>query len=435
MGNFFCGGGRGLSLGLQERAKEFLRNEKNQKEIIDYFNSFKNWSKPNDKTQNSDKAIVKIYKSNENGYNLNIHIYNIPGLLRLDNGLFKIISENLILFQLFFNKYNNYDKDEYQKEFDDFFDAILEINSQKIYDKIGVNIDENNLLKRKQGLECLMNIFGMENVRYYYKIAFFVPIGVGGTLVLGTLVGFGLTSTLTVATGVGAAIGILVIAGLAGYFIYRHIKNKHQDKLKENAKMLEDFYDKVLGFLSSGVDYFCENKGNIISPKNLFVIAYEKDRNDLINDICLFPYYISRLDSINCPTIGPNAPIGSNSDYYCTLLNAFKYYVREFSDRVNQHLNGVLQPNLQNELEQEFHFLEKATMNDIKQKINQYDDIHTFKTQVDVLNRISERQTNINTINNMSSKTLISNGNEIFQQNNYFNQQYVPQENEQLLVQ
>jgi len=171
-----------------------------------------------------------------------------------------------------------------------------------------VNIDEKNLLKRKQGLECLMNIFGMENVRYYYKIAFFVPIGVGGTLVLGTLVGFGLTSTLTVATGVGAAIGILVIAGLAGYFIYRHIKNKHQDKLKENAKMLEDFYDKVLGFLSSGVDYFCENKGNIISPKNLFVIAYEKDRNDLINDICLFPYYISRLDSINCPTIGPNAP-------------------------------------------------------------------------------------------------------------------------------
>ena len=95
----------------------------------------------------------------------------------------------------------------------------------------------------------------------------------------------------------------------------------------------------------------------------------------------------------------------------------------------------MLQPNLQNELEQEFHFLEKATMNDIKQKINQYDEFHTFKTQVDLLNRISERQTNINTINNMSSKTLISNGNEIFQQNNYFNQQYVPQENEQLLVQ
>ena len=75
MGNFFCGNGLGLSLGLQERAKEFLRNEKNQKEIIDYFNSFDNWSKPNDKNQNSDKAIVKIYHSNENGYNLNIHIY------------------------------------------------------------------------------------------------------------------------------------------------------------------------------------------------------------------------------------------------------------------------------------------------------------------------------------------------------------------------
>ena len=143
------------------------------------------------------------------------------------------------------------------------------------------------------------------------------------------------------------------------------------------------------------------------------------------------------MDSINCPTIGPNAPIYSNSDYYCTLLNALQYYVKEFSPRIEQHLKGIPQPNLQNEIEQEFHFLEKATMNEIKEKINSYDEIHTFQTQVDVLNRMSERQTNINTAYDVRNKSFINdeNINGMYQQNNYYNQQYVPQENEQLLYQ
>ena len=120
--------------------------------------------------------------------------------------------------------------------------------------------------------------------------------------------------------------------------------------------MIEDFLDKVQGFLSSGVDYFCENEQQYIGPKNLFVIAYEKDRDNLINDICLFPYYIEGLDSINCPTIGPNASIYSNSDYYCTLLNALQYYVKEFSSRIEQHQNGIPQPNLKMKLSKNFIF-------------------------------------------------------------------------------
>ena len=291
-----------------------------------------------------------------------------------------------------------------------------------------------------------MNIFGIESVRYYYKQAFFVPLGIGGgTVLLGTLLGFGITSTLTVATGVGAAIGILVIAGLTGYFIYRHIKNKNQDKLKENAKMIEDFLDKVLGFLSSGVDYFCkdhfckdENKQKTeTEPKNIFVIAYEKDRNNLINDICLFPYYIKDLNSINCPTIGPNASVESNSEYYCTLLNALKYYVEEFSTRVDQHLNGVLQPNLQNEIEDAFRFLQTASMNKIKEETHQYNEIDKFQKQVEVQQRMSERETNINTSSNVSNRNFLTNGyeNGMYQQNYYSNQQYPPQENEQLLDQ
>ena len=76
-------------------------------------------------------------------------------------------------------------------------------------------------------------------------------------------------------------------------------------------------------------------------------------------------------------------------------------------------------------------------MNEIKEKINSYDEIHTFQTQVDVLNRMSERQTNINTSYDVRNKSFINdeNINGMYQQNNYYNQQHVPQENEQLLYQ
>ena len=76
-------------------------------------------------------------------------------------------------------------------------------------------------------------------------------------------------------------------------------------------------------------------------------------------------------------------------------------------------------------------------MNEIKEKINSYDEIHTFQTQVDVLNRMSERQTNINTSYDVRNKSFINdeNINGMYQQTNYYNQQYVPQENDQLLIQ
>ena len=143
------------------------------------------------------------------------------------------------------------------------------------------------------------------------------------------------------------------------------------------------------------------------------------------------------MNSINCPTIGPNASVESNSEYYCTLLNALKYYVEEFSTRVDQHLNGVLQPNLQNEIEDAFRFLQTASMNKIKEETHQYNEIDKFQKQVEVQQRMSERETNINTSSNVSNRNFLTNGyeNGMYQQNYYSNQQYPPQENEQLLDQ
>ena len=112
---------------------------------------------------------------------------------------------------------------------------------------------------------------------------------------------------------------LFIITGFAGYLIHKHIKNNHIQDVKNNVHKIQDFYDKIQSFLSEGADYFCKD-----GEKNLFVIAYEKDRNNFVKEICLFPYYLNGLRDSVCPTLGNNALPGSNTEYYRTLLDACK---------------------------------------------------------------------------------------------------------------
>ena len=87
---------------LQRKAIEIIEEKKD--EIIEFFNSQGILEKPNgqkdDKTLNMDKAIEKIYYPGENRYKLHLRIYNIPGIFRKNDGLFEIIGETLMIFQL-----------------------------------------------------------------------------------------------------------------------------------------------------------------------------------------------------------------------------------------------------------------------------------------------------------------------------------------------
>ena len=360
---------------LQRKAIEIIEEKKD--EIIEFFNSQGILEKPNgqkdDKTLNMDKAIEKIYYPGENRYKLHLRIYNIPGIFRKNDGLFEIIGETLMIFQLFFNKFNNLnDKNEYQRKFDEFFNALIKADNSKIYELIGINIEDTDLVKKKQGLESLMEIFGTENLKSYYKNVFIGGgIGTACLAALGSFFAWEIGAALT--KPVVTPFAIIIIAGVIGYFIWQKAKENHIQNVNNNINIIQDFYNKIQTFLSEGADYFCKD-----GDKNLFVIAYEKNTNNLIREICMFPYYLEGLWGINCPTIGQNGSMGSNIDYYRIILDACKYYVEAYTQRIYLHINGNPQPNLQSEIQEEFNFLRTATAAKIFEKINSKDEITKF---------------------------------------------------------
>ena len=438
MGNSNRNDHRDTSLNLKENAKKFLKIK--EKELIDFFNSpGAKFSKPND-FQNPDKPMLKIYLPNENEFNMHLYIYNIPGLLKKD-GLFQKLGETLMIFQLLFKNYR--DKNNYEQNFDMFFDAILEVDSAKIYEMIQLNISRLNLLRIKQGLETIMEIFGTENVKSYYKITFGALASIGGTALV-SLIGLGIGSALT-ATAAATTVGILIIIGICGYFIYRKIKNNNINDAKHNYQKIDDFYQKVQDFISKGAKNFCKddqdnNNYNYIekqpNDKNLFIIAFEKGRNGLIKDICLFPYLIDKLNSINCPRIGANSNLGSNGEYYYTLLEACKSYVEEFAGKIEQYTEGYSEPYLQNKIIEVFNFLKTAKLEDIQAKIPQKGLSEEQKAiiQGQVMNKYKQEKENdefeISTSNIDTTKNNSINGNQIYQPINYyspFDQQINPE--------
>lgn len=397
MGDLIFGSYRDQNQELKRKAIEII--EEKSDEIIEFFNFHGNFEKPNgpknDKTLNMDKAIEKKFYPCENRYKLHLRIYNIPGIFRKNDGLFEIIGETLMIFQLFFNKFNYInDKNEYQQKFEEFFNALIKADNLKIYKMIGLNIEDTDLVRKKQGLESLMEIFGTENLKTYYKSVF---IGEGiGTACLAALGSFlaweiGEALTATVVT----PIAIAILAGVIGYFILDSAKEKNIQNVTNNINKIQDFYNKIQTFLSEGADYFCKDDdrkegdarkdGNIPKNgdarkdkvKNLFVIAYEKRTNNLIEEICMFPYYLKGLWEISCPTIGQKGSMGSNTEYYRILLDACKYYVDTFKPRVYLHINGSPQPNLQSEIQDEFNFLRTATISEIEKKINSKEEVES----------------------------------------------------------
>jgi hypothetical protein len=344
---------------LKEKARQFINNKRS--EIVSYFNSFNVLSQPNDPTQNQDKAIDRVYYEEENGFKYIYHIFNIPGVFRMNNGLFQMIGENLMIFQLFFNKYSHLAKEELKEKFDEFFNSLLNADNGKINDMLKINIEKCELIKKKQGLEFLMDMFGDENIKSYLSGIFAGGIAAAAVTVTGVLVGGSIAATIT-APIVISAVGVAIAIGIIAFFIYRSVKNNHSQKVSENFLKIKKFFEDAQQFLSSGVHFFCSD-----GDKNLFIIAIKKQK-DLIEDICILPFNLEELKSTNCPTLGNNHQINSNSEYYKTILDACNFYINKYSEKVHNHM---LNPNyaLQKELENELNWLRTAKMEQIQNKI------------------------------------------------------------------
>ena len=432
MGSLIFGNYRELNKELQVKAKEIL--EEKRKEIIEFFKTKGSFEKPNNNKNNSflnkDKAIEKIYYPDENKYKLHLKIYNLPGIFRNNDGLFEIIGKTLMIFQLFFNKYNDIeDKEKYQKIFDEFFESLIQANNKKIKEIIGLDIKEDDLKKMKQGLESLTDIFGEEDLQSYFRKVYIYGAGTAGLITIGSLLSFSLKPILSLSQ-LAIPVGLLVITGVSCYFIYKQINKDHLQKVKNNVHKIHDFYDKIQSFISEGADYFCQG-----GEKNLFVIAYEKDSNNIIKEISAFPYYLNGLSGLICPTIGNNASPGSNSEYYRTLLDACKYYIDNYSQKIYEHINVRPQPGLQEELLNEFEFLRTATIQKIQEKIHSQDEIEKFKilNNHQFIENGGEYQRLDQSLTNNASRNYSIDSNQINQE--YNAQQYdAQQENNQMLI-
>jgi hypothetical protein len=140
----------------------------------------------------------------------------------MNNGLFQIIGETLMIFQLFFNKYNELEEENFKEKFDEFFDALLNADCKKIYDLILIKINETDLIKKKQGLDTLIEMFGEQNIKSYYNTVLFSALGSGIALAIGNLFFRGITSTLTASTA-STPLGISIIIIFVGYCIYKEL--------------------------------------------------------------------------------------------------------------------------------------------------------------------------------------------------------------------
>lgn len=179
------------------------------------------------------------------------------------------------------------------------------------------------------------------------------------------------------------------------------------ENMKKNTEKIHEFYGKVREFLSKGADCFCgEEETGKCDDKNLFVIAIEKTEK-LIKEICLFSYYIEGLNSLNCPTIGKDAPVNSNSEYYYTILEACKNYIDYYAIKIQEHIQEKFgcTCGLQNEISKELNFLCKADISQIKDRIKQIQPL----SQIEEYNRKMELAKKNQNLKNQESEEINKN--------------------------
>ena len=200
---------------IQNKAKEVINSKMN--DIINFFNSSDvRETYPTEKNiscLNRDKPIIKKIYPDENVHKLYIEIYNFPAFFRTDNGLYTIVNEITIYLEIFFNKWK--DQPELENKFNLFIQCILQVDTKKFKELIGIDIQRSNLKKIKQGLEKIVRYFGIESFKEFY-LGFKT---IGSITLLGGVLGLaaGLFSGITITIPLLAGLGCGIIIGVIGF--------------------------------------------------------------------------------------------------------------------------------------------------------------------------------------------------------------------------
>ena len=154
---------------LKKTIEDYLKDEKLKIEIVEFFRNSQKFgnSHPNpngEQLLNKDKPIIKKYFLNDD--NIIIEIFNYPALLGINNGFFNLINECSNIFKLFFQSSLNLTEKNKKEKFLLFFNSLIKKDKQKISEMLELN--KENFIHLKQGLDKLEEYFGMSNLQNYF---------------------------------------------------------------------------------------------------------------------------------------------------------------------------------------------------------------------------------------------------------------------------
>ena len=284
---------------LKKTIMNYLDDEKLKNEICEFFkykSQVKN-SNPNAQRFNPDKPMIKKYFLNDD--EIMIEIYNYPALLSKNYGFFNLINECSAIIKFFFQRCSDLTEKNKKEKFLEFYNSLIEKDNQKIFEMTGLELNKENFIGLKQGLDKLEEYFGMSILQNYFaskKSKNDNNINIDSSI-------FGNYFT----------IGKCIILYLINYFF--DTKNEtilNEDPIVQFVKLM----DKEL------------IKEEVLNETNLFVIALEKTKDNNVTEICMYPVYIPKLNENKCPTIGIESPSTNQSDYY-NLLKGIIFYKKQ----------------------------------------------------------------------------------------------------------
>ena len=198
---------------------------------------------------------------------------------------------------------------------------------------IGVELNEENFIHLKQGLDKLEEYFGMSNLQNYFASKNSKNdnnINIDSSII-----------------GNRINIGICIL-----FYLFNFVFSKRNETiLNENA--IQKFFETMETTL---------NDDEVFNKKNLFIIAIEKTKDNDVNEICMFPHHIDGLNGNVCPTIGEESP-GTNERYYYYLLKGIHFYKKKYQEMKDGYLSD--------EWKKDYNFLRTATIEQIMEVVEE----------------------------------------------------------------
>ena len=310
---------------FKETIKNYLKDEKLKIEIIEFFNNsqVRNYN-PNGQRLNPDRPMIKKYFLNDD--KIMIEIYNYPALLSDNYGFFNLINECSAIIKIFFQRCSDLTEKNKKEKFLLFYNSIIEKDNKKIFEMTGLELNKENFIGLKQGLDKLEEYFGMSNLQNYFaskKSENDNNINIDSSIFGGYF-----------------TIGKCIILYLINYFF----GSKKETILNE---------DPIVQFVKLMDEELI--KDEVLNETNLFVVALEKTKDNNVTEICMFPYYIGKLNENRCPTIGIESP-STNQSYYYNILKGIQFYKKKYKNMKDGDFD---------ELKKDIKFLITATKEEI----------------------------------------------------------------------